>query len=95
MFERACGACEQAKQVLSVYVGRWEESRSDLEIEVVVEDQDRRGGRWMDGMPWESLRCLRRPRNYGSLVFISVQREGFARCAVRGRGKSMRRVQPS
>jgi hypothetical protein len=52
MFERACGACEQAKQVLSVYVGRWEESRSDLEIEVVVEDQDRRGGR-VDG--WDAL----------------------------------------
>jgi hypothetical protein len=50
MFERSLRACEQAKQVLSLYVGRWEESRSDLEIEVVVEDQDRRGGRWMDAL---------------------------------------------
>jgi hypothetical protein len=95
MFERSLRACEQAKQVLSLYVGRWEESRSDLEIEVVVEDQDRRGGRWM-------VRCLEEACDVcgafaitGSLVFISVQREGYARRAVRGRGKSMRRVQPS
>lgn len=75
MFEPACEpASKQSK--FSPCVGRWGESTSDLEIEVVVEDQDRRGGRWMDGCLGEACDVCGAFAITGSLVFISVRCAG-------------------